>query len=104
MRLIDVRTGDGSRHFARLPASRRVEALREYLLSLPGVVSPCLAERSAAPWVDFTYEGHDFSVRRRANTFCFFVRDPACSDITLCRLVLHCEQLLRRRDASAEVS
>ena len=95
MKLIDVRTEDGSRHFARLPEGADWDALCNHLKQLPEVsVAQLVAEWTAEPRIEFTYQDHRCTVRRQEDEYCFFVRDPRCSDVPLYRLALHCERLL----------
>ena len=95
MKLIDVRTSDGSRQFVCLPNSATRQALREHVALLPGLeVVNFVAEGRAEAWLAFTYFGHRFAVRNGGGEFCFFVSDPRCSDLILYQVAAHCEQLL----------
>jgi len=94
-RLIDHRTEDGSRHFTSLPKSGTWEALCEHLLLLSGTeIANFVVTGETEAWIDFTYQGHRFSVNHREGKFCFCVRDPQCPDLTLYQVASHCEKLL----------
>jgi hypothetical protein len=95
MQLIDRRTEDGSRHFANLPEACTWQALCEHILLLSGTqIANFVAAGLSEAWIDFTYQGHRFSVRHEGGRFCFFVRDPQCPDLSLYRVASHCEDLL----------
>jgi len=95
MRLIDVRSSDGSRHFARLPKTAPWDALREHVARLSGVETVSLVVPGPiGPWLDFTFRGHFFRVHNGGQEFHFFVRDPRCSDVSLYQVASHCEKLL----------
>lgn len=95
MILIDIRTDDGSRHFASLPGSAGWDALRDQILLLPDAkIVEFVTNKVAQGRIDFTYGGHLFSVTGHGGEFRFFVRDPQCSDVHLYRVGSHCEQLL----------
>ena len=94
MVLIDVRTSDGSRHFARLPAEATREALADHLLLLSGAeMTSLVTGNGGKPWMDFAYQGHRFSVSRHEDRFHFFVCDPLCPDVLLYQVASHFEQL-----------
>jgi len=95
MRLIDVRTSDGSRYFACLPKSVDWGILRDHLARLEGVEIVALNNHwEPKARLDFNYRGHSFSTHNGGDEFCFFVRDPQCPDLDLYRLASHCEKLL----------
>ncbi len=95
MRLFDVRTADGSRQFARLRRTADWEALRDHLALLPGVrIVSLVGGRAPAPWLDFTYCGHRFTIRDAGTKLSLIVADPQCSDVILYAVAAHCAQLL----------
>lgn len=95
MKLIDRRTDDGSRRFARLPKGATWEALRDHVAKLAGSeIEDLVVPRIEEPWLRFTYQGHRFLVRNHDGGFHFFVSDPLCSDMHLYRVASHCERLL----------
>jgi hypothetical protein len=95
MRLIDARTTDGSRQFARLRKGATLQALRDHAALLPGLsIVSCFPGHADAGWFEFTYRGHSFAVRNGGSAYCFFVKDPRCPDISLYQVACHCEQLL----------
>jgi hypothetical protein len=95
MRLIDLRTADGSRQFARLPKAAAWDTLREHFARLPGLeIINFVVERVPTPWLDFIYRGHRFTVRDAGEEVWLMVADPQCSDVLLYETAAHCEQLL----------
>lgn len=95
MKLIDIRTSDGSRHFARLPKTAEWDALADHIGCFPGAeIISVVTEGVARPSIAFTYQGHRFSIIDQDGTFSFFVNDPQCADVTLYRMALHCEEIL----------
>ena len=95
MELIDFRTTDGSRHFARLPNGATWDALGEHISLLFGAeIVNLVAGRREKAWMDFAYRGHRFSVSRHDGLLHFFVCDPLCPDVILFQVAAHCEKLL----------
>jgi hypothetical protein len=95
MKLIDERTPDGSRHFARLPQITAINAVRDHALLLENAkVVNYVDETVAKPWFDFTYRGHRFLIHGGDDHFLLFVRDPQCPDLTLFEVGHHFERLL----------
>ena len=95
MKLIDERTPDGSRHFAKLPKIAPWEVVRDHVLLLGSArVVNYVGEGPSEPWLDFTFRGHRFLIHSHENQFRLFVRDPQCSDLILYEVGLHFEQLL----------
>jgi len=95
MKLIDLRTDDGSRHFTRLPKAASVEDLRVHLAAMEGVeIGESASNGTAQPHLEFSYRDHQFRIRFDRDHFDFFVHDPQCSDVHLYRVVLHCQKLL----------
>ncbi len=103
MKLIDERTPDGSRHFAKLPKIAPWETVRDHvlLLGIARVVN-YVGDGPGQPWLDFTFRGHRFLIHCHENQLRLFVRDPQCSDLILYEVGLHFERLLgERRDEGA---
>ena len=95
MKLIDERTPDGSRHFARLPRIAPWKVVRDHVLSLGSArVVNDVGEGPAEPWLDFTFRGHRFLIHCHENQFRLTVRDPQCSDLLLFQVGLHFQRLL----------
>ena len=95
MKLIDERTPDGSRHFARLPKIVPWEAVRDHIPLLGSAKVVNYVEGGvASPWLDFTFRGHRFLIHSHENQFRLFVRDPLCSDLILFEVGRHFEELL----------
>lgn len=99
MKLIDERTPDGSRQFARLPKVAPWEIVRDHILLLGNArVVNFIGDEVAKPWFDFTFRGHRFLIHSHGNQFRLYVRDPQCSDLILYEVGVHLERLLGARD------
>ena len=95
MKLIDVRTADGSRHFLRMPKAFSAQAIAEHLTGLEGARLLCFfAGGVTEAYVDFTYQGYRFQIRNGGQEYLFFVDDPSCSDVLLLGVAYHFHQLL----------
>jgi hypothetical protein len=95
MKLIDVRTADGSRHFACLRRTATWQAVGGHLALLPGAeVLNFIVHGVAEAWLDFAYHQHRFSIRQHGEECWFSVRDPQCSDLRLYQVAAHFEALL----------
>lgn len=99
-RLFDLRMKDGSRHFAELPETYDVatpewERLRDAVPSLPGArLTGFVTDEVTEAWIDFELGGHAFSLNDPQGSWWLFVRDPACPDELLLRVLDHFEALL----------
>ena len=94
MKLIDERTPDGSRHFARLPKVAPWEVVRDHVLLLGSAkVVNYIADEAVSPWLDFTFRGHRFVIHSHENQLRLFVHDPQCSDLILYEVGSHFERL-----------
>lgn len=98
MRLIDLRTDDGSRHFLSLPKQVEWQAVCNHIAELQGVTSADVKKPEVGDaHLEFAYRHHDFRVTGDDHHFHFFVRDPQCSDVCLYHIASHCETLLAKR-------
>ncbi len=86
---------DGSRHFASLPRRLLPYAVRDHVARLTGATLTGFVGGDAEAWIDFAYEDHAFSVNDVWEEYWFFVRDPACPDEVLARVVRHFGAVLR---------
>ena len=99
MRLIDIRTKDGSREFVRLPGCAGRRALRDIIQCLDGTEVVNFSEECCdEAWLKFTYCGHEFSARDHGAEVLLVVRDPQCSDVALFQIAWRCELLLGSQD------
>jgi len=95
MRLIDIRTCDGSRQYLCLPRAVAWNALRDHAMQLPEAeVVNFVGEGLAQAWLDFVFRGHRFLVRGHDGQFHFFVRDPHCPDLIVYQVARHFKELL----------
>lgn len=97
MRLIDERTADGSRCFARLSSDAVWRGVCEHLLRLPGVESaPSPGGEFTSSKLDFHFRGYRFQMALRDGELFLIVRDPLCSDLLLCQIAYHLSELQER--------
>ena len=94
MKLIDERTPDGSRFFAKLPKIDPWEVVRDHVLLLGNAKVVNCVDESIQPWLDFTFRGHRFVIHTHENQFRLYVHDPQCSDLILFEVGVHFERLL----------
>jgi hypothetical protein len=95
MRLIDERTRDGSRHFARFPQAAAWATIGEHALLLPEAeMLNFVGDGQAPAWFDFRFRRHRFLIRARDGLFRLYVRDPQCPDLILYQVGYHFERLL----------
>ena len=95
MKLIDVRTSDGSRLFGCFPKTATWQRLRDHVAGLPGAEIVNFVAAGVGPaWFDFIFGSHRFVVRNGGDCFCFFVAEPCCSDVSLYQVASYCEGLL----------
>jgi hypothetical protein len=93
--LLKLKMVDGSRHFASQPERRSWRALQRHLAQLPGAtLGEFISDHVTEAWIDFRYEGHEFTVNNQSGEYWFFVRDPACPESTLERVRDHCVPFL----------
>ena len=95
MQLLNDLMGDGSRNFILLPVGK-TPSLHMLLrvLSLWGAVPTAYIPTFAESWIDFRYQGHQFSINDQYGDYWFFVRDPQCPDVILEKVVRHFAKLL----------
>jgi hypothetical protein len=94
MKLIDERTPDGSRHFARFPHAVSWKNMCEHVLRLQGSeMLNFVGNGLANVWLDFHFRQHRFLIDVDDGHFRLFVRDPQCPDLILCQVGYHFEQL-----------
>jgi hypothetical protein len=93
--LLDIRTHDGSRHFAGLPESRSWNTLRSHLARLPGTeITAFVSDGVSEVWIDFSYAGESFTINNQLGEYWFFVADARAPEAVLERVVEHCASLL----------
>jgi len=97
MRLLDERTPDGSRHFARLPKIAPWEVVRDHVLLLRGAkIINDINRGAAATWLDFAYREHRFVIHCHESELRLYVHDPQCSDVVLFQVGSHLERLAEK--------
>jgi hypothetical protein len=94
--LLNLTMHDGSRHFGDLPQTALWQEVRDHVGNLPGArLMGFVTDSITEGWIDFVYEGHEFSINDQFGEYYFFVKDPACADETLLEVLAHFGQLLR---------
>ncbi|UVC08211.1 hypothetical protein IHQ71_24140 [Rhizobium sp. TH2] len=85
---------DGSRLFLELPQSVYPDAAVEHLKMLPRAELVDFLDTIPESWIDFRFEGHEFSINDQLGEFWFFVKDPVCPDSILTRIRDHFVRLV----------
>ncbi len=86
---------DGSRHFASMPRRAGSFRMRRHLSKLDGAEeTDFITDRAFDWWLDFMYEGHEFTLNEQLGNYWFIVSDPQCPDEILMAVVQHFEKLL----------
>ena len=92
---------DGSRHFATLPQKILWDGVKDHVSKLDGArLTAFICDNVTEAWIDFTYQGHEFSINDQYGEYWFFVKDPKCPDATLQKVSRHFESLLKADDKS----
>jgi hypothetical protein len=92
--LLNERMGDGSRQFGELPLRADWYEVRDHVLRLPGArLTQFLCDDVTEAWIDFSYEGHTFTINDQLGAYWFFVDAPTCPEALLRRVLDHFEQL-----------
>lgn len=95
MRLVDERTIDGSRRFARLTYAGDWPDLFQCAVASSNHGALPLANVSLqGNKLCFCYRGYQFHVTRRDGELCLVVRDPLCCDLLLYQVACHFGKLL----------
>jgi hypothetical protein len=95
--LLDARMHDGSRHFGELPQRVLWYAMRDHVLRLPGAtLTAFVCDGVTEAWIDFAYEGYEFSINDQLGAYWFFVRDPTCPETLLRAVLEHFVDIERR--------
>jgi hypothetical protein len=94
MMLIDERTPDGSRRFARLRTITPWEVVRDHVLLLENAkLVNFVGGQVTHGWLDFSFRGHRFLIHSHENLLHLYVHDPQCSDLILFQVGQHFEKL-----------
>ncbi len=95
--LYDLIMPDGSRHFGDLPQTMLWYAVRDHVEQLPGAtLTGFVTDDVTEAWIDFSYQGHAFSINDQLGDYWFFVNDPACPDSLLRDVLDHFAQVLNQ--------
>ncbi len=88
--LIDHRTADGSRHFARLVTVAPWERVRQHVRRLENAeLINSVDPPGPRAWLDFSYRGHRFLVHEQGRHVDLLVRNPLCCDLILYQVGSH---------------
>jgi hypothetical protein len=94
MKLIDIRTRDGSRHFLSLPQSTAWIAVRGHAMRLPQLeILNFVDSEDLQARLEFLFLGHRFLIQGIDRQHHFFVSDPNCSDLIVYQVARHFSQL-----------
>lgn len=86
---------DGSRYFGDLPQTTNWYLVRDEVVKLPGAeLKSFVTDHITEAWIDFSYQGHQFSINDQYGDYWFFVKDPACPDAILLAVLEHFKSLL----------
>lgn len=91
--LLNITMNDGSRQFGELPQSVLWYELKDHIAQLPGVTG-FVTDGVTEAWIDFTYQGQEFSVNDQFGDYWFFVKEPSCPDAVLESVLAHCASVL----------
>jgi len=96
MKIFSIISHDGkSKHFFSLPELIPMEELTKSLESIPGVdIKNELTDSVTEIWVDFNYQGSNYSVNNQHGDYYFFVDDLELSDEILQNTALVLSQAL----------
>ena len=93
--LLDIRTKDGSRKFASLPATRDWYAVRDHVQSLEGAtLTEFLCDGVTEAWIDFAFQDESFTINDQFGEYWFFANNPACPEPSLHAVKAHWSALL----------
>jgi hypothetical protein len=84
----------GGRQFAELPETHDPATLRNHIGQLPGVELGPFIDTVTESWIDFSLEGHEFTVNNQFGEYWFFVADPNAPAELLERVAKYAEVLL----------
>ncbi len=94
-KLLRISMHDGSRHFGDLPESQSPLRVCDHVSRLPGARLTGFLNGIIEFWIDFTYEGHEFTLNTQYGDYWFFVTDPDCPDQILQGVLDHFARILR---------
>ena len=95
-RLLHSIMKDDSLLFGQLPQRALWRELRDHIESLEGaVVTEFITDCVTEAWIDFTYQGHEFTVNDQFGDYWFFAKSHDCPTTILQTVLAHCELLLR---------
>jgi len=94
MLLRNDRMNDGSRCFASLPQTASWEEVRNQIRDIPGAeVVGFLSDGVTEAWIDFTFQGHKFTINDQMGEYWFFVESANCPDAALREILGHFDNL-----------
>jgi len=88
--LLNISMKDGSRHFLSLLESFPWEPFRDHFAMLPNAaITNFVTDHITEVWIDFSYEGHAFTINNQFGEFWFLVSDPNCPNTILEKVASH---------------
>ena len=93
--LLNVIMNDASRLFGTLVHTMLWDDVYAHVAKLPGALpTGFVSDHITEAWIDFVYCGCHFSINDQFGDYWFFVRDPACPEDVLQRVLTHFKALL----------
>ena len=78
--LQDIRSHDGSRQFASLPATRDWYEVRDHTILLFGAeLTGFVCDGVTESWIEFTCFGESFTINDQFGAYWFFVKNALCN-------------------------
>lgn len=93
--LLNHKMKDGSRKFMMLPEEISFDSLHKYTTTLQGADVTEYIWSVVECWIDFSYDGHQFSINNQFGEYWFFVDKPHCPDEILNRVAGHFAKILK---------
>jgi hypothetical protein len=94
--LINQIMHDGSRHFGDLPQTALWYDVHDRVAGLPGAaLTGFVTDDVTEAWINFSYQGHAFSINDQFGDYWFFVNQPDCPDDILSDVLDHFAELLK---------
>src|SRR5262249_28812546 len=87
--ITNIRMRDGSRHFVSLPESRTPGQVFRHIFKLGFAIPYFYLSTPVECWIDFWFRGYRFTINSQFGGYWFFVKNPACPEALLQRVLAH---------------
>jgi hypothetical protein len=95
IKLLDIRSKDGSRQFFDLQKSISWDDLIIHLKKLDQLeIKEFLPSPDLGSWLDFSFKKFEFSVNEQIGMYWFFVENSSCPDEVLYQLAEHLSAII----------